>query len=114
MGLADKLETTIRDESLQETAASLAEIGLDTLLDDGILRDIPLIGTLIGIAKSAVNIRDRLFIAKLRQFLNELHDVPHETRDEMIRRINDSPEFEVNVGEKLLYITERCSDHVES
>lgn len=114
MDLADTLEATIRDQSLQQTAVSLGEIGLDSLLDDGTLRDIPIIGTLLGIAKSAVNIRDRLFIAKLQKLLNELRDVPPAKRDEMIQRINDSPEFEIRVGEKILYITERCSDHVDA
>ena len=68
-----KFEASIKESILSEQAVSLAseysEIALDSILQDGILKDIPVINTIIGISKASIAIRDRLLIKKLFNFL---------------------------------------------
>ena len=104
----------MRDSSLQNTTAALAEVALDAVIQDGVLQDLPIIGSLLGIGRAALTIRDRVFINKLRHLLNEVVEVPAEQRQEMIDEINQSEEFSIKVGEKLIYIVDRCEDHQAS
>ena len=80
----------------------------------GVTRDIPIIGTVVALTRATLAIRDRLFLNKLVHFLTELHVVPAEQRESMIRRANESGRFRVTVGEKLLYLLDRCEDHQTS
>ena len=111
---SDGLEAAVRDPSLQDTTAALAEVALDAVMQDGVLRDIPLVGSLLGLGRAALTIRDRVFLNKLRHLLTEIVDVPVEQRQEMIDEINQSEDFTIKVGEKLLYIVDRCEDHQAS
>ena len=42
-----------------EMIGDLVEVGIDSILDDGVAKDIPIVSTLIGIVKTAQNIHDR-------------------------------------------------------
>ena len=105
------MEDAIKDPSLQDTTAALAEVALDAALDPGVLKDVPMIGTIIGLVRAAHNIRDRLFLQKLRSFLVGLQDIDARQRKDMIDRVNESGTFRITVGQKLLYILDRCADH---
>jgi hypothetical protein len=112
--LTDSLEQTLGDPGLQDSAAALAEVVLDSALDPGVTKDIPIIGTVVALSRASVAIRDRLFFKKLLHFLQELDAVPPEKRQQMIRKVNESARERVRVGEKLLYLLERCDDHQTS
>jgi len=109
--LSDSLEEAIRHPSLQDSATALAELALDSTLDLGVLRDVPLVGICVSLARTSVAIRDRLFLNKLVHFLKELDVVPADQRTIMIQKVNESDSFRLSVGEKLLYILDRCEDH---
>lgn len=109
--ISESVELALKDTSLQDTVVALSEIVLDAALDPSVLRDIPFVGSILGIGRAAITIKDRLFLNKLRYLLNEIETIPSSERQEMIDRINDSGEFGVTVGEKILYIIDRCEDH---
>jgi len=114
LDISDSLEQAIMDPGLQDSTAALAEVVLDSTLDSGVLKDIPIIGTALALTRATLVIRDRLFLNKLLHFLKELHVVPAEQREAMVRKVNNSGHFRVTVGEKLLYILDRCEDHQTS
>jgi len=109
--ISDSVEAALKDTSLQDTVASLGEIALDAALDSSVLRDIPVIGSILGIGRAAITIKDRLFLNKLRYLLYEIESIPSHERQKMIDHINQSGDFRVTVGEKILYIVDRCEDH---
>lgn len=49
---------TIFDGS-KDSIVDLTELGIDSLLDDGLLKDIPIVGLLVGVKNTAQNIHDR-------------------------------------------------------
>jgi len=57
------------DHGLQDSTAALAEVVLDSTLDSGVLKDIPIIGTALALTRATLVIRDRLFLNKLLHFL---------------------------------------------
>ena len=110
-----KFEASIKESILSEQAVSLAseysEIALDSILQDGILKGIPVINTIIGISKASIAMRDRLLIKKIVQFLAGLNDVTFEKRIQMIIRLEQDTKFSQSVGEHILEILERVESH---
>jgi hypothetical protein len=109
--LSQSLEQTIKDTDLQDVTIDLAETFTDAILKDGIVKDIPIFGTIVGLTKSVINLRDRLFLKKIIYFLKNLNSIPKGARHEMISKIDGSDEYKIKVGEKLLYIIDKCEDH---
>lgn len=105
---------TLKNSDLQEVTVDLVETMTDSLLKEGLIRDIPIINILLGIGKTTVQIKDYLFLKKIIYFISELSAIPSVKRSEMITKIDSSKEYRIKVGEKLLYIIEKCADHEKS
>lgn len=112
--LSNSLELTLKDSDLQNVTISLAEVFADRLMTDGIAKDIPIIGTVIGLGKTALGIKEALFLKKVIYFISELKNISSARRHEMIDKIDKSGKFRTKVGEKLLYIIDKCDDHDKS
>lgn len=109
--LSNSLEQTLKDSDLQNVTIDLAESFSDALLNDGLLKDIPIIGTIVGLTKAAISINDRLLIKKLIYFISELNKIDQEKREKLISEIDKSETQKIKVGEKLLYIIDKSEDH---
>tara|TARA_R110001592_G_scaffold74778_2_gene226835 strand:- start:4152 stop:4841 length:690 start_codon:yes stop_codon:yes gene_type:complete len=99
---------------LKSSTLSLAEKMLDGNLDDGIIKDIPVLSTLIGIGKTFNNIRDYLFAKKLVSFLSGLENMDPNKRAIELNQINSNLNYQQQVGEKLLFILDRCEDQTKA
>jgi hypothetical protein len=110
--LSNSLELTLKDSDLQNVTIDLAETFSDALLNDGILKDIPIIGTIVGLTKAALSLNERLIIKKLIYFISELNDIDIEKRNKLISEIDNSEKVQIKVGEKLLYIIDKSEDHI--
>lgn len=56
----------------KDTLQEYTEMTIDSFLEDGILKDIPLINTLMGVGKAVISVRDMHFIKKTLLFVEEL------------------------------------------
>ena len=112
--LSDSLEHTLKDSDLQNVTISLAKVFADSLMAEGIAKDIPIIDTVIGLGKTAIGIKESLFLKKIIYFISELRNISATKRHEMIDKIDKSGKFRTKVGGKLLYIIDRCDDHEKS
>jgi hypothetical protein len=112
--LSNSLEQTLKDSDLHNVTISLAEVFADSLMKDGIAKDIPIIGSVIGLGKTAIGIKESLFLKKVIYFISELKNISSAQRHEMIDEIDNSGKFRTKVGEKLLYIIDKCDDHEKS
>jgi len=108
------LQETLAAGELSALAVEYGEAISDALLDDGLAKDIPLLGTVYGLCKAGVTIRDHLFLKKLAAFLSEVADVPEEGRAALISSIDCDAKYQVKVGEKLIYLLDKADDHESS
>ena len=108
---SNSLEETIKDSDLQNVTIGLSEIIFDKLIDNGIVKDIPIIGTVVGLGKATLGIKERLFLKKIIYFISELKNIPQDKRRRIVEKIDGSGKFRTKVGEKLLFIIDRCEDH---
>lgn len=111
---SNSLEETLKDSNLHNVSVGLAEVVLDSLYDDGLIKDIPIIGSVVGALKVAHSIKERIFLKKIIYFISEIKNIPPGQRKQMVERVNESGEFRTKVGEKLLFIIDRCDDHEKS
>lgn len=61
-------------DSSKEIIGDLLEVGIDSVLDDGLFRDLPVVGLLVGIKKTAQNLHDRNLLRQTLQFIKEFND----------------------------------------
>lgn len=112
--IGDYVEDAIGNHSLQDAGAALAEVALDSAAEEGVFRDIPILGSIFGVGRAVASIRDRIFANKLAHFLKKISVVPANQRKKLIDEINAREDVKVKVGEKILYIVDSCEDHESS
>jgi hypothetical protein len=107
-GLGTSLTKTLKgSDDLAEVGRELAEVGVDALVRDGVLRDVPIIGTLAGLCRVGITVRDWLFVKKLAQFLQALGDVPADQRAGMIVQLEADEDCGRKVGEEIVLLLDR-------
>ena len=89
------------------------ELGIDSTLDDGILKEIPIVKTVLSIGKISIGIRERKLIKNLVVFLNELNSgsIDKEELDkhkEMLKKNSKKAEKELG---RILIILEQTIDN---
>lgn len=68
--LVPAFETSLFDPALSDVCAEMVELGIDSLLDEGLFRSVPIVGLLVGVTKTAQNIHDRNLLKQTVEFIN--------------------------------------------
>jgi len=100
----------IDDVSISEIAkisTDISEITLDSIMEDGILKDFPFISTVVSIIKTTQNVRERIYAKKILLFLNSSNKGDSEKRIAFIQKLNKNPSEKQKVGETLMLILEK-------
>jgi len=108
------LSETLRNSDLKGISEDFAEIAIDAMLNEGVLKEIPILSTILKIGKTFTTVKDQLFLKKIIAFLSQIKDVPQGKRKQMIDTINNSKEQRIKVGEKLIYILDKCDDFIDT
>jgi hypothetical protein len=108
--LPETLVETIKDENFQDVIAGLGETGIDYLFDEGIIKEVPFVGSIFGLTKVTTSIQDKLFTKKIFKFLFQLGKTDATNRRKQIEKIDNDPNYKTKVGEKILYIIDKCDD----
>lgn len=111
--VAKAMEETISSEHLI-AVEDIGEVLIDTTLNDGLLKDIPVISSIVGARKLITNIRDYLFVNKLISFLFPIKDTNAKERIEAIKKWEKDSKYRINVGESLLGMIDRCDNRIKA
>ena len=114
-------QETVRGKSIISAIGSDAvsmikeyiEFGVDLALEEGALKDIPIIGSVVGIFSALGSVKDLIFSSKLVRFLNELSEVPLEKRQAMIKKLNADENFAGKTGTALIEILDRMESEIK-
>jgi len=104
------LVRTVAKNDLGDAIFGVAEVALDHNLAEGVLRDLPIIGTLVKLARAGHSISEELFVRKLVRFLADLNEVPIEDREKLLEKYPDASAEQTVLGENLLLALERLDD----
>lgn len=104
-------------DSLKEESIScigeFAEIGLDAIMDDGILKDVPILSTAIALYKIGGSIKERHNLKKLLTFLKGINQGINDTtkRERYREKFQRNEKFRNQELEYLLVILDRYIDY---
>ena len=87
--LVVSLENSLSSD-ICDTVGDLAEVGLDAVMDDGILKDIPILSTVVGLYRIGYTIRERHEIKQLALFVAELNRgcTDESKRKQLLEKLN--------------------------
>lgn len=103
-----ELFNSIATDKLGSVGRDLGEVALDTVLKEGVLRDIPVFNTIVALYQAGVEIHHHLFVRKIINFLRELSSTPLEKRQKFVEEIEKNPKQKRELGETLLLLIDRA------
>ncbi|MEC7771806.1 MAG: hypothetical protein VX798_11525 [Bacteroidota bacterium] len=111
--LSDSLGKTLVESDLSDVTTDVLESLLDKgVFEDDLLKDIPIINSIIGLGKTVNSVQNYLFTKKILSFLNGLSKIGQGKRKEIISKIESDSKYNQTVGSKLLFILDNAQDHI--
>ena len=106
--LTDSFENSL-SENVIDAVTNLGEVCLDAMLNDGVLKDIPFLSTIVSLYRIGNGIRSRYNMKKLLEFLKEIQaqTADDEIRQEYIKRFRENKRFRKDELEYLIVIVDR-------
>lgn len=98
------------NEHLQNIATDFSEVALDSLIKNDLLREIPILGTLINLAKVSASIPDRIFAMKVKRFATTIDDIPKYQKIQFHALLNAKPDLRRKAGEVIVFALDRADD----
>jgi hypothetical protein len=105
--LGVELIGSLKESNLVEVATEIGEVALDSFLQQGLLREVPILGWLVKFYGAQQSIRDRLFVKKIAAFYKGAGKASPEERAKFRKKIETNKEYQKKVGESLLLLIER-------
>jgi hypothetical protein len=90
-------------------SSNFGEIALDSILSDGIFRDIPVVGSLISLSKLTYSISDYFLLTRIIHFVNELDLKSQSDIDELKIKYFKDDDY-IKIGSKILLAIEKSDD----
>lgn len=78
--------------------------------DNEIVNSLPIIKTIVGIAKIGVSVKDLMFAKKLFRVLQISSEIPLDERKKFVENIEKSKEYRTKVGETYINFIEKARD----
>jgi hypothetical protein len=108
--IENSLAKTVCESSLTDMTADIGEIALDSLLKDGLLKEIPVLGTIINLTKLGITVKDYLYVKKVWRFLYNLKDITAKDRCLMVDKFESDSKYRIKFGEHLALLIDRLDD----
>lgn len=95
----------VKSEELSDLTADLADSLINSILDGGVLEEIPIIGSILKIYRSGRSIKEKIFSKQLITFLNRTETVDQDKRAVFFEKINE--EEKEKLSSKILTLLEK-------
>lgn len=99
--------SVLKSDSVISVGKEYLELGMDVVTESGVLKDIPLVNTVVGLFGAVGSVRDQLLVNKLVRFISQLSEVPKDERIAMVDRLNEDEKFSGRAGAALIEILDR-------
>ena len=108
LALPSAMQESITEET-SDILSNIAEIGLDAIMNDGFLREVPILSTAVSLFKIGNSLRERHYIKKLASFVFEFNNgmADDRTREYYKQKIMDDPQNRYKELEYILILIDR-------
>lgn len=93
--------------------ADLGETAIDELLSNDVIKDIPILGTAVNLARTVIGLRERAFLNKLRLFVESLPQQSDDERSKLGSAIAKDRDSRAKVGEAIFSTLEQADSTVK-
>jgi hypothetical protein len=105
--IGSSLMETVSSNGLSEILEDIGEITLDSFLEDGVIKDLPVIGTVVRLGKTLHSIRDFFFVKKVWAFLKGVNEIPYKQRKAFVDKLKKDEKYEHRAGETITMLLDR-------
>lgn len=83
------------DSTLSDACVDIAELGIDSLLDEGVFKSIPIVNVLVGLGRTAQNIHDRNLLKQTIKFINTFNEksISPKKLEKYKKRLDSNPKY---------------------
>jgi hypothetical protein len=93
-----------------EASLEGAEAIADALIENEIVKSIPIVGTAIKILSGGLDLRDKIFVSKVQRFILEIDAISSSKKITFSKSILSDSELMSSVGETALLVIDKLSD----
>ena len=93
-----------------EVSLEGAEVIVDSLTENEIVKSIPVVGTALKIISGSRDLRDKIFLSKIQRFIEEVEAISIDEKNEFIKSIKVDKESLSIAGEAALLVLDKLSD----
>lgn len=114
--LVPVFEDSLFGSSIADVGIEFAELGIDSILSDGVLKEIPIVGTIVGVGKLAHNVHDRNLLRQTLSFINEFNkgSINPDKIEKHRKKLHDNPKkLEEELG-RVLILLDQNIDTIKS
>lgn len=100
----------IKDSGAAGVLVEYGEAILDSKLEENVLRDVPVLGSVVSVCRVGLGIRERLFGHKLARMVLQLQDITDQERSEFATLLDQDVKFRDRVLSHLILLVDRLND----
>lgn len=115
MQLVSELKDSLFNENIEDVCLDLTEIGIDSIIDNNLLSEIPIAKSIVAIGKTGIALRERNLLKQSLFFIKEFNKGSL-SEEQIIRyknKLNDKKFAEKELG-RVLYLLDRNIDAIKS
>ena len=106
--LGAEIVAIIKSADLAPLVGDLIEAGIDSISSEGLIKELPVLGTIWQLGKAGLSMSDRLLTSKLSQFLFTLAQVDKVDLQSMAYRLENEESFRGKVGERIVELLDKA------
>lgn len=113
--LIPAFKQSIFNDSFVDNVASIAEVGIDSILSEGLLKDLPIFALLVGTTRTIKAIQDRNLLKNTAIFLDEIKSqkIDEVKLKKYKEKLNNKKAAEQELG-RVLILLNQYVDNVKS
>lgn len=112
--IVNSFKKSLVSDELEKISENVSETIIDSVLNEGIFKEIPLVGTTLGLFKVGKTISARHQVRKLWKFLFQLNQVTQSERLNFLKKTEENRQERDELFERTLFIIERLDEERKS
>lgn len=87
--------------------ADLGEVVIDQLLNNAVIKDIPILGCAVNLTRAGIGIRERAFLNKIKAFVDALPEQSKVERRKFLKKVEKDSKSRMRFGDAVLTVIEQ-------
>jgi hypothetical protein len=97
------------NENIADLATDILEVGLDIFIDNEILKEIPILGSVVKTIYITNSVSDKILLRKLSLFLTQFEKRSGKQKSELLKKLSEKDDKR-KIGESLMLLINRFDD----